>query len=376
MAKIQLKVVVEGIAQSAVSSVTITEQNHRHVVALIDVQYRNTEISSSTGRAARLLWPDGAPLQIDHGFLTNYGTFYGYVVGHQVLEQDVESRKQYTTVRYLAQGTSHPMQTAQRRSWTDTTASYLATTLAHEYGLVPKVDQHPWNLGYRAQSGISDFRFLAERADEVGFDFSVDGPYLRFQNPLRALGSAARNNLPTFTSNRKPDVPDTLISFAPVVGELLSTGGVLARRVSSALTTTGAVLTAASGDGLTVMAPALTQNYGDAEQVVKAAQLANTKWAVASARTLGDARLHVGTVIGVGGAAMAEAHKGLWAVDSVTHEYDVDFASASRSTYFCSLEVRRDKQRRVEDIHPTNHIPVQSPVTMSVFNGRWRSNGR
>lgn len=376
MANVRLKVAVAGAAQAGVSSVTITEQNHRHVIAVIDVQYRHTDVSSSNGRPARLLWPEGAALQIDHGFLTNSGTFYGYVVGHQVLEEDDQSRKQYMTVRYLAQGTSYPMQTARSRSWSDATASYLATTLAHEYGLVPVVDKHPWNLGYRAQSGISDFRFLTERACEVGFDFSVSGPYLRFQNPVVALDSVAVSNLPRFTMDRTPKIPDTLINFAPVVGELLSAGGVQARRVSDVLAASGTVLTAIAGDGMTIKARGLTQSYAEAEQVVKAERLANTKWVAATARTLGDPRLHVGTVINVSGAAMVDAHKGLWSVDTVCHEYDINPSAANNSTYFCSLDVRRDKQRLVRDIPSMKHNPVQSPVTMSLFNGRWRANGR
>lgn len=367
-----VQVTVDGVTESAIRTVAVTEQNYRHTIAVIDVVYRNSTVSSTSSQPKRLFWREGSPLQVDHGWTTSFGTFYGYVVGHQILPQDPESRDDGTHVRYLAQGTAYPMQTAQSRAWGDSTASYLARTIAAEYGLRPLVDTHPWVLGYRAQNGISDFRFLVERAKEVGYDFSVNGPYLLFRDPVRALNNAAANSLPTFTMNRDTGRYDTLTVFTPVVGELLAAGGVAATRTSTVLTANRNVLTATSGSSpITIQSHRLARSFSEAEQVVKAETLANIKWAMAEAQTAGDSRLHVGAVLGVDGKAVPDAYKGLWSVDAVTHSYDLDPSTPS-NTYLCELEIRRDKQRRIEDVPRNNHNPVEIPPQMTTLDGRWR----
>jgi phage protein D len=100
---------------------------------------------------------------------------------------------------------SHPMRKSKKsRSWDKRKDSEIATTLASQYGLNPKVEDTRTQHDTIKQDNESDFEFLTRRAGENGFEFFVFERALYFRK--RAYQESPVVNL---------EWAKSLISFSP-----------------------------------------------------------------------------------------------------------------------------------------------------------------
>lgn len=330
-----------------------------------------------------LWWAENTPVQVSWGSTpATAETFVGYVVSPEIILHPTSQQQhvvngQMIDIRYTLLGATKKLQTARTRTWRNCTVAYMAQTIAAENGLACVTDPHSRVFDQRIQASVSDFRFLQDRASEVGYRLSVDGTTLYCTDPRRQLVSTA----PQFRQSRAPGMADTMQIFQAVTGETDPAGTIRAQHTAVTLSSAGVLSTAqaqapridpVTGSNLAPQVGRYTtqyvsSSYQDAQAITEAAAMADLWWVHASATVDGDVRLKPGAVVDLSGSALTSQYAGAWMVRCAHHRLVVNLLDPKLSTYFADLELGRDQVQTATVIPWT---PARE-YTSAVVDGRW-----
>ncbi|MEV5264833.1 contractile injection system protein, VgrG/Pvc8 family [Streptomyces werraensis] len=368
------------------SGVEIYQAEGAHQVAELTVMHTyNTAFPSQRWRTpAGSVWPENTPVRLQYGwYADDSADWYGYVASSRVLGSETHARYGYAVqvpVVYTLTGASMPMQTRRNRTWSSATASSVARQVAREYNLQPHVETTGYVFPQSAQAS-SDWQYLVELADRVGFRLFCDGTTLHFTD-RRTILRSSDGSWPVFHQRKTPGSIDSLREFDAVVGDTDPAGGLRARYETTAFNRTSNVLTdsayaqaRSTAQGQPV-SPLLTTQYTGrpADSYAQSQRLlgaeADWLWVWARAVTNGDPRLRPGSLVELRGAGLGDAHQGVWMVRSAVHKLGINHVYPQKSTYTTSLVVGRDDAR-------TLSVGVQNrqvrPAPTVLVSGRWRA---
>lgn len=329
-------------------------------------------------------WADETPVRLQYGWWSDDSEpWFGYVASSRVEASESDDKLGYAIsvpVTYTLVGASMPMQTQASRAWQDVTASYIARTVAARYTLAPVVETSAARFDQRMQTS-SDWQFLADLADRVGYRLYLDKAQLWFVD-RRTPTPSSDGSVPQFWSRRTPGVLDSLRQFQSTVGDTDPAGGLRARNATVGLSrVSGRLSPAVFSQPRTDLsgvsrAPMLTRqyterpalSYRDASGLLQA----ETDWLWVHARgiTDGDPRLKPGALVDMRGGAIGTANSGLWMVRGATHRIDVDLIYPQKTQYTSELVLGRDQVDRLGVMVPAAPAPVPDPV---LVDGRWRA---
>lgn len=368
------------------SSFELYQAENAHQVAELTVMHTyNPSMPSQQWRTpAGSVWPENTPVHLKFGWWDDDSAdWFGYVASSRVLASETDPRYGHAVqipVVYTLTGASMLMQTRRNRTWRDTSASAIARTVGTEHALQPRVDGSSAVFAQQMQS-MSDWQFLCDVADQIGYRVYVDGTALWFVDRETVM-QAPDGSLPSFRMTKAPGALDTLREFSAVLGDTDPAGGVRARFQAVAYNRTSSVLTPASYSqtrttlhGRQVNA-VLNRQYDDrpAASYTQAGRLLTAEsqwlWVEARALTNGDPRLRPGALVDLQGDAIGESNVGLWMVRSAVHKIDVNMLYPRKTAYTTTLVLGRNDTRAL-DLR-VQQPPVRPAPTVLV-NGRWRA---
>lgn len=318
--------------------VEIIQTMNAHSIAFLDVVYIGANIGTTISRSDHK-WAyikEQTPIQIVYGQKPNFmNAFVGYVSSYELIRVGTDTASNgltTSTVRYTITGASQVMQSTSNTAWKHTSPSTIAGTIANKNGMRGIIHTYQSAIDYRLQNS-SDFKFLAQLADEIGYRFYVDNTDLYFINPTQILNRNNARFIPQFWSHNQPGLYDTIRSFRPVVGTITPDGGIVANRNVVGLNpTTGKLVQATASANAVTQAgnqiadyitkyynSAPAESYYEAQQKVNADALRNLYWNTATATLRGDARVHPNGLINVMGAALSPDEVGVWLVSQAKH---------------------------------------------------------
>lgn len=366
-----------------------------HGVAFVTVLY---QIPSRRGvqrpryTPTQNIWTKNARVRLRFGYTNSQqgvGQFYGYVQGHGIQQSTDDSiGSSFIRVQYIIVGVSLPMQNVKSRTWKGVTPSYIARTVAREYGLNPIVDPHPTVIPYYAQNQ-SDFSMLRELAGKYGYRFYVNGPNLYFVTPYHVLGRRANQHVPMFSKGVDPHSLDTLREFNQTEGELVNDGGVAAFRkihtinpnTNAEVEATNRYLKQASFQQSFGPNPLVTvvhsdytaDSYNEALALLQAETTANRHWVSAFANMVGDPFIEPGSLVDLEGEGLLPVNRGYWQVRKATHYLHRDPRFPNKASYTVDTEVGRDAIGSATFNIPPEWTAAQKKPAVLVRNNRWQA---
>ncbi|MFH9606853.1 hypothetical protein [Streptomyces sp. NPDC017448] len=378
----------EVLLQSMVLSLDVHREDGMHEWAQITVRYFLSDSFRVvvSGLPPSLWWAENTAVRILYGPTPGISReFVGYVVSPELLltsGQPHFAGGQTIDVRYTLLGATKHMQSARQRTWRTCTAAYMARQIGQEAGMAVLAPDHARLFGVRQQALQSDFSFLQNRAEEIGWRLAMSGTLLTLTDPRQPL----ERYEPRFEQHQMPGRQDTMTAFQAVSGETDPSGSVRAHHTSMGLSPAGQISAAAYSaprwdlvSSETVPAQVsrfdtkqVVQSYTDAASVVQAAASRDLWWVRGSATVDGDVRLGPGCVVQLGGAALTRQYQGRWMVLSAHHRITVNHVDRTRSTFHTDVELGRDQPTSLTTL-PTASLPV---TENALVGGRWNARRR
>lgn len=374
--------------------VQIIQKTNTHAIALLDVVYVGSNLSSTSSASLRK-WSylkEQTPIQINYGQKPSYiYSFLGYVSSYKLIRTGSDPGYDgltSTTVQYTITGASQVMQSTKNTAWKHTSPSTIAGSIATQNGLRGIIHTYQSAIDYRLQNS-SDFKFLAQLADEIGYRFYVDNTDMYFINPKQILDRGNIRNIPEFWSHNQPGLWDTVRTFKPVVGTITPDGGIVANRNVVGLNPYTSQITQASIQASAVdragnpLADYITkyynhapaESYYEASQKVMADSLRNIYWNTAESQLRGDARIRPNTLVNLTGQALPSDDAGLWLVESAVHHLTKPPPGGNKyaGTYFTDTTLVRDHiyTAKVDPISETQNITQKVPAKL--VGNKWVS---
>lgn len=370
-----------------VSAMTIYQADCAHQVVEVQVMqvYPRAAPSQEWRTPSGPAWREGYPVHLRYGYWADDSAdWYGYVASSRVLSQPSQPAYGHAVVIpvvYTLVGTSMGMQSHRERLWRDSTASGIAREIALDHQLRPRVDLTSIRFDARMQAA-SDWHFLAELADRVGYRVYVDGVTLWFVDRSTAI-PAADGSVPQFWARQEPGLVDSLRDFSAVVGDTDPAGGLRPHLSTISLGRESGVLVESSyytprGEpslGSTPV-PTLRRRYGDiaarswAEGEELVAADAEYLWVEARADVNGDPRLKPGSLVDLRGDSISPAHAGPWLVRSAVHKLTLNQFVPAHSAYVAELVLGRN---RAETLSLPTQAPAPDVPRVVLVDGRWRA---
>ena len=374
--------------------VEIIQQTNTHTIALLDVVYVGSNLSSTSSASLRK-WSylkETTPIQINYGQRPNYiYSFLGYVSSYKLIRTGSDTGYNgliTSTVQYTITGVSQVMQSTKNTAWKHTSPSTIAGNIATQNGLRGIIHTYQAAIDYRLQN-VSDFKFLAQLADEIGYRFYVDNTDMYFINPKQILDRGNTRNVPQFWSQNQPGLWDTIRAFKPVVGTITPDGGIVANRNVVGLNpTTGQITQATIQANATTLSgtpladyitkyytAAPAESYYEASQKVIADSLRNIYWNTADTTLRGDARIRPNTLVNLTGQALPADDAGLWLVECAKHCITKPPPTGNKyaGSYYTEAVLVRDHiyTAKVDPISETQNITAKVPAKL--VGNKWVS---
>ena len=355
-----------------------------HNIGILDLLYTGPFSSNSSIP----VFPEASVITVTYGISPALQVFHGYINHHEVLS-DSDSKTPKVTVRYIIIGTSQPFNNESTRSWSSTSASFIARQVAIQNGLRAVVSPTNRELDYWSQSGESDLSLLCDLAEDSGYYFWFDDSSLYFINPDTRLIGPSSAAVPTFLYNRQAGLQDTLVDFSNVVGQNVPGQGIQSNRVTygwDERTGTPFKYSTAVNAGTTpastttpmlsqVTTAKYTRNYGQAKAILNAATSTNRSWLTAKATVIGSNQLHPGCVINLQGNALVPNGVGTWLVEEARHVIVPSrVGSGTTAKYATYLTLTRNAATQVvfSNIYDLSSIGETVP-TVLVNGNTWQS---
>lgn len=375
-----------------VSDLQIIQETDSHTVTLMDVLYKGPGASNGNTKA-RSAWSylkEQTPIRITYGMFPNYTTdLLSYVASYKVLKTTKDSVFAgiiTTRVQYTLVGVSMNMQSTVNYAWKHISPSAIASKIAVKNGLRAIVHPYKAVYDYRMQNS-SDFQFLCELADEIGYRFYVDNTDLYFVDPNLVIQNP-QGNIPQFWALNTPGVKDTLEEFKPSVGTTTS-DKLPATRTTMGISGSGILVSAANQYALyeafstTPKTPIITKydstypvdSYAEAQQRLLASAQRNQYWATADATLWGDSRVRPNHLVEFIGDGVPEDDKGFWLVQRAVHNMYMPPSSGNTVSgkYHIDVNVLRNQSYTINYASPNALSPVTKIVPAKLINGVWKS---
>lgn len=93
----------------------------------------------------------------------------------------------FQMTRVYCMGASYLMKSKKSKSWENVTISDIATTIADEYKFSVSVPLDTYRFPRLVQAGQSDWEFLVETIQQLGYSMNVTGTHLHIWDPFKAL---------------------------------------------------------------------------------------------------------------------------------------------------------------------------------------------
>jgi phage protein D len=164
----------------------------------------------------------GSPVQITWTAPKASGEFIGYV--SSITPASVTGFN--NPLKIVCIGASFPLKNKVTTIYVDKSATDVVKEIGAKHNLRVVTTDHPLKFPQLSQSGISDWEFLCELAERIGYGLRVDGTTIVFK-PRSELFENNLTAAPVF-SMEQPVAQDlifsrTLISFEPLIAEYLDT---------------------------------------------------------------------------------------------------------------------------------------------------------
>lgn len=389
------EVIVNGsVLSQYATSVEIIQEIGAHPLAFLRISYIGQKNAQGV-IGARNSWkylPEFSPVAINYGMRPGYmGQFLGYVGSYRLVKaaSDIGSQDLITTIiEYTIVGTSQLMQTTVNRTWKNISPSSIASSIAVKNGFRAVIHPYTAAINYRVQSS-SDFTFLADLAEEIGYHFYVDNTDLYFVNPKILLDRSTTRKIPQFWMYNKPGLWDSVRSFEPIVGTITPDGGIVANRTITGLNPRTRNLVSAAQEYTLVSASgavnspliskyyniAPAESYYEAQQKVQASTNNNQYWLVANSVLRGDFRVRPNMLIEIAGSAIPDTESGVWLVRSTKHCLSMPAPTGHQvtGTYEMYTTLMRDQVYTANVSAPGETDPVVQPVPAVLRQGIWKS---
>lgn len=377
------------------SRVEIIQQTNAHPIALLDVEYVGRR-SVQGPQGVRGSWSyikEQTPITINYGMKPSYmAQFLGYVASYRLIKNgdDLAQNGLITTcVQYTIVGTSQVMQSTKNVAWKHTSPSGIAAAIATNNGFRSIIHPYVSAIDYRLQN-VSDFKFLDQLANEIGFRFYVDNTDLYFVNPKLILDRSNIRNIPKFWTYNNPALWDTVRNFEPIVGTITPDGGIVANRTVSGINPyTGNIVNASdnyqlfTAPNMPATTPTITKYYNtapadsyfEAQQKIVADTNRNLYWLTADCELRGDFRVKPNVLVEFLGAAMPSNEAGVWLVQSARHCLTMPAPTGPKigATYKLYTQLIRDQAYTATTTSPSNLSPVIQTVPSVLIGGVWKS---
>ena len=374
------------------SNLQVIQETDKHTITLLDVLYKGPGASRGNTKA-RSSWSylkEQTPVRITYGMYPTYTTdLLAYVASYKVIKtmnDSIYSGIITTRVQYTLVGVSMNMQSTVNYAWKHISPSAIASKIAVKNGLRAIV--HPYKAVYDCRmQNASDFQFLCELADEIGYRFYVDNTDLYFVDPNLVIQNP-QGNIPQFWALNTPGVYDTLEDFKPSVGTTT------AKNLPATRTTVGisgsGILVAASNQynlydpfSAEPQAPIISHydnrypvdSYAEATQRLQSSALRNQYWATAEATLRGDTRVRPNHLVEFIGTGVPEDDKGVWLVSKATHclYMPPPAGNAFSGKYTTEVDVLRNQSYTINYASPNALSPVTKNIPAKLVNGVWKS---
>lgn len=286
---------------------SLRQKYGNHTLGFIDYKFLNKReyILPEEGADVSVRWGQ-SPLGVR--------SFYGYVNHYETYIN--EDEEQMTRVVLL--GTSRELNNVTPQSWRNVTRSSIARSIAKKHKLRSVVHVHQgmvdnWTTGVR-----SDFLALGDLAEEIGYDFWVDGSTLYFLNPNRLAGAGAVD-APEF-------LRDDIYKISVTGGGGSPRDGKTARRkVVYGLDRTTNQFFKATGPKSkypTEVVAASVGNYGEAKRITDTKPRAVEEFFTAKVSLKGNSAIHPGSPVYLEADDIAPDQEGVWITTKADHYID------------------------------------------------------
>lgn len=376
-----------------IPNIKIIQETDKHTVAMMEVWYQGKGASrgNAKSRGAWAYLKEKTPVRITYGMYPGYLTdLLTYVASYKVLrssKDQVYSGTIVTKVEYTLVGVSMNMQSTIHQAWKNMSPSAIASKIAVRNGLRAIIHPTKTVYNYRLQN-CSDFQFLCELADEIGYRFFIDNTDLYFVDPNIVIQQKS-NNVPQFWANNSPGFKDTLEDFKPTVGTTTAEKIPATRTVAGFNGNTGIYVNARNQYSLYeafTTAPETpiisryedtfpVESYQEAQERLSAASLRNQYWATADATVWGDFRVRPNHLVELVGDGVPEDEKGQWLVQKAVHRLSMPprVGYVWGGEYHIDMKLMRNQSYTINYSTPNNQALVNQVVPAKLINGVWKS---
>ncbi len=315
-----------NLTSAELYQVTVDNRAGAHETAVITTRLSKTKLERYVNKIVTF-W---------YGPSARRNRFYGYVT---VIAPNRNYQKD-TVVDITCLGVTWPMQTGSPRWFTNKSATEAAVEVMSNYplGFIGDTSSYQWPT--LAQTGDSDWEFLNELADRVGYSVYSYNGVVRFVNPVNIINSTT----PVRALVKGDDVYDktrALLDFTPTFESLslrqniLPSFGFFSGRTPEAK----AMLSDEPGPSYRFFSGSVAADKRMADQYQRAWKRKTDFWQqAATARIVGDATLVPGVLVSVQlsrSTVIGNENDGPWLVHGVTH-------SITHNSFQTELTVLRD----------------------------------
>ena len=287
------------------------------------------------------------------------------------------NKSPFQLTRAYCFGASYLMKSTSSRIWENMTLAEIATEIADKYLFSVSVPDDSYRYPRLVQTAQSDWAFLVDTANQLGYSVSAENTHLHIWDPYKAI-SRNRSYSALFTlrgtqGNPSPS-PGQIMKFDGRIGGITPDGD---RNIDTlyVLDNIGNVLSVSNADsddssGLgkpveTMFTNTLNKNAISYEMGNKLvlSELRKKFPITACVDVLGDTSMYPGGIVNV--KEYNAQFDGFWYVQSVHHE----IFQSSMSTY---IEISKDSLG-VREVEPSLSAKYSTPPNSALRNGKWVS---
>ena len=171
------------------------------------------------------------PININISFASLGGVdFYGYIgflEPHSETNNGLVNQSPFQITRMYCFGASYIMKSKKSKAWENVTISDIAKTIADTYKFSVSVPKDLYRFPRLVQSSKSDWEFLKETCNTLGYSINARGTHLHIWDPFQAMNQrisyAMLKTIAGLSGNVSPNVGQVL-NFDATIGNVSTTG--------------------------------------------------------------------------------------------------------------------------------------------------------
>jgi hypothetical protein len=215
--ELKFEVAINGVPFdiTAIQRVSIELQENMHNIAILDIAGLPTKFLGA--------YVD-APIAIHITVAKTRSQFFmGYVAYLEPESKNIDglvNKSPFQTTRIYCFGSSYVMRSRKTRAWNQKTLPQIATELADNYNFTVAVPNDRYVFPRLVQSGKSDWEFLVDAANYLGYHVVMRGTHIDIWDPYTSLSRYVSTPLYAMTGNKGniQAQPGQVIKFSAKVG--------------------------------------------------------------------------------------------------------------------------------------------------------------